>query len=131
MKKIVHDFDLHTCENITVNKLTHVERKKLNLALCLHSNCKVLLLDEPTLGMDIATKRSIWSLIQQKRKDKVIVIATQDMQLADTIGDRICLLTNHAKVKLCGTPAFFQHKQNLTLQIVFNLARISDANELR
>ena len=53
VQKILSSYDLHSCANINVSACSRVQRKKLSLALCLESDCKVLLLDEPTLGMDL------------------------------------------------------------------------------
>ena len=37
-----------------------------------------MLLDEPTLGMDIGTKRFVWEVLSRAKKDKIIIVATQD-----------------------------------------------------
>ena len=81
-----------------------------------------MLLDEPTAGMDISSKREIWELIRAHKKDRIIIVATQDMQEANTLGTRIGLLS-HGKLTLCGTPDFFAEEFNHTLQLVFKLKR--------
>ena len=88
----------------------------------------MVLLDAPTDGMNIAEKRVIWDLIRARKQGRVIVVATQDIEEAEELGDRICLLANHAKVRLCGSPKFFAEKLNFSLQILFTLSRLDDAS---
>ena len=53
------------------------------------------------------------------------------MEEARILGDRICLLSKHAKITLCGTPKFFREKFDFTLELVFTLARIRDDHSFR
>ena len=49
------------------------------MALSLLGDTKIVLLDEPTAGMDLITKRQIWIQIMSAMKDKLIIVATHDM----------------------------------------------------
>ena len=71
---------------------------KLSLAITLIGDAKVVLLDTPTDGMNIAEKREMWKLIRARRQGRVIIVATQNIEEAEQLGDRICLLGKHAKV---------------------------------
>lgn len=71
---------------------------KLSLAITLIGDAKVVLLDAPTDGMNIAEKRAMWQLIRARRQGRVIIVATQNIEEAEQLGDRICLLGQHAKV---------------------------------
>ena len=97
-KKAMADYDLHSCAHILANQISEVNKKKLSLAMTLISGAKVILLDAPTDGMNIAEKRIMWDLIKNRKKGQIIVVATQDMEEAEQIGDRICLLSHHAKI---------------------------------
>ena len=81
-------------------------------------NTRIVLLDEPTQGMDFASKRIIWEAIQRHKKDTVIVIATQDMKEARALADRIGFVS-HGAIKLCGSPKFFAHKFKHAIHISF------------
>lgn len=56
--------------------MSKIQRKRLALALALLGDTKIVLLDEPTAGMDIASKRHIWQLIEQQKRKKCIIVAT-------------------------------------------------------
>lgn len=60
VKKTLIDFELLDTANISARILSPVVRKKLSLALTLISGAKVILLDTPTDGMNIAEKRTMW-----------------------------------------------------------------------
>jgi ATP-binding cassette subfamily A (ABC1) protein 3 len=55
---------------------------------------KVLILDEPTSGMDAESRRKIWNLLLEYRKTKTILISTHFMEEADILGDRIAIMAN-------------------------------------
>ena len=65
------------------------EKRRLKLALSLFGESKVILLDEPTFSMAMTTKRRMWELIRKHKKNKCILVASQDMTEAEELGDRI------------------------------------------
>ena len=50
------------------------------------------MLDEPTAGMDIGARRSLWDTLKTYRNDKIIVLTTHYMDEADVLGDRIGIM---------------------------------------
>ena len=80
-------------------------RKRLDIANGLLSRPSVLFLDEPTVGLDIQTRRKIWSYIKKIRKDfgMTIFISTHYMEEADNLCDRIGII-DHGKIQVIGTP---------------------------
>jgi len=83
-------------------------RRRISLAISLLSDPPIIILDEPTTGMDPKTRRNIWSLIQDIKKDKVILLTSHDMLEADSLGDRI-LVVNKGEVKAIGSPLFLKN----------------------
>jgi ABC-2 type transport system ATP-binding protein len=80
-------------------------RKRLDIANGLLSRPSVLFLDEPTVGLDIQTRRKIWSYIKKIRKDfgMTIFISTHYMEEADNLCDRIGII-DHGKIQVIDTP---------------------------
>ena len=80
-------------------------RKRLDIANGLLSRPAVLFLDEPTVGLDIQTRRKIWSYIRKIRKDfgMTIFISTHYMEEADNLCDRIGII-DHGKIQVIGAP---------------------------
>ena len=80
-------------------------RKRLDIANGLLSRPSVLFLDEPTVGLDIKTRRKIWGYIKKIRKDfgMTIFISTHYMEEADKLCDRIGII-DHGKIQVIDTP---------------------------
>ncbi|KAL1481956.1 hypothetical protein MTO96_034117 [Rhipicephalus appendiculatus] len=68
---------------------------------------QVLILDEPTVGLDPETRRSIWSLVKELRGKASILLSTHDMEEADVLGDRIIVMYN-GSVVCWGSPSFLK-----------------------
>ena len=80
-------------------------RKRLDIANGLLSRPSVLFLDEPTVGLDIQTRRKIWGYIKKIRKDfgMTVFISTHYMEEADSLCDRIGII-DHGKIQVIDTP---------------------------
>ena len=80
-------------------------RKRLDIANGLLSRPSVLFLDEPTVGLDIQTRRKIWGYIKKIREDfgMTIFISTHYMEEADKLCDRIGII-DHGKIQVVDTP---------------------------
>ena len=80
-------------------------RNRLDIANGLLSRPSVLFLDEPTVGLDIQTRRKIWGYIKKIRKDfgMTVFISTHYMEEADKLCDRIGII-DHGKIQVIDTP---------------------------
>nr|XP_061811148.1 phospholipid-transporting ATPase ABCA1-like [Nerophis lumbriciformis] len=84
-------------------------KRKLSVALALIGQPKVVVLDEPTAGMDPNTRRGIWDMLLKYRKDRTIILATHYMDEAEILADRIAIISQG---RLCcyGSPVFLKSK---------------------
>lgn len=62
---------------------------------------QVIVLDEPTSGMDPYSMRLTWQLIKRIKKGRIILLTTHSMDEADVLGDRIAIMAN-GSLKCCG-----------------------------
>lgn len=92
-------------------------RKRLDIACGLIHRPKLLFLDEPTLGLDIQTRREIWNYINMLRKENnmTIFLTTHYMDEADSLCDRIAII-DKGVIKTLDTPAAL--KKSLGNEIV-------------
>lgn len=91
MDKILQEFGLDRKKNI--NRLSHGQRKKFLIAFALATNCRLLILDEPTNGLDIPSKslfRKI--LVSSVTEEQLVLISTHQVKDIDTIIDKIVML---------------------------------------
>lgn len=82
-------------------------KRKLSLAIAMIAESKVLILDEPTSGMDPESRRKVWDFLQLIRHDRLILMTTHHMEEADALGDRIAVMS-HGQVKCCGSALFLK-----------------------
>lgn len=66
-----------------------------------HHLSQVIVLDEPTSGMDPYSMRLTWQLIKKIKKGRIILLTTHSMDEADELGDRIAIMAN-GSLKCCG-----------------------------
>ncbi|XP_040061354.3 LOW QUALITY PROTEIN: phospholipid-transporting ATPase ABCA3 [Ixodes scapularis] len=84
-------------------------KRKLSLANSMIGGSKILILDEPTAGMDPQARRAVWTLLQELRREKTILLTTHYMEEADALGDRIAFVAG-GKLQCCGSPIFLKKK---------------------
>jgi ABC-type multidrug transport system ATPase subunit len=97
-------------------------KRKLCLAMALIGNSKYILVDEPTSGMDPASRRSTWDLLRKSKKDRVILLTTHFMDEADLLGDRIAIMAD-GSLKCVGSSLFLKRK----FGIGYNLSLVSSS----
>lgn len=83
------------------------QKRKLCIAAALIGEPRVLLLDEPTSGMDAASRRQVWSLLEACKKDRVTLLLTHDMSEAEYLADRVCILSK-GRLSVVGSGLFLK-----------------------
>ncbi len=86
-----------------VRKYSGGMKRRLSIAMALVSGPQVLFLDEPTLGLDPQSRRSIWEHIAGLKGKKTIVLTTHYLEEADVLADRIAII-DEGKIVALGTP---------------------------
>ncbi|PIA53512.1 hypothetical protein AQUCO_00900239v1, partial [Aquilegia coerulea] len=135
LERMVHDMvdevGLADKVNTFVRVLSGGMRRKLSLGIALIGNSKVVILDEPTSGMDPYSMRSTWQLIKKIKKGRIILLTTHSMDEADVLGDRIAIMAN-GSLKCCGSSLFLKHQYGVgyTLTLVKSAPSASVAADI-
>ncbi|XP_064476771.1 ATP-binding cassette sub-family A member 2-like isoform X2 [Ornithodoros turicata] len=82
-------------------------KRKLCMAIAVIAEPKILILDEPTAGLDVVTRHEIWEVIQKVRRTCTILLTTGDVEEADMLGDRIAIIAD-GSIRCCGSPGFLK-----------------------
>ena len=85
-------------------------RRRLDLAMTLVGNPRLIFLDEPTTGLDPRARRDVWRIIRGLAADGVtIFLTTQYLDEADQLADRVAVL-DHGRVVAEGSPEQLKHR---------------------
>ncbi|MEP6493495.1 MAG: ABC transporter ATP-binding protein [bacterium] len=91
--------------NRQFGQLSGGERQRVLFALSICGDPSLLLLDEPTVGFDVETRRAFWERISAfARSGKSILLTTHYLEEADALADRVVVI-NHGVIVADGTPA--------------------------
>ena len=123
---LIRKIDLYPKRDALCSTLSGGQKRKLCIALALIGGSHIILLDEPTSGMDIMARRKLWEFLKNYKKDKIILLTTHFLDEAEYLGDRIGIMSD-GKYLCSGTSSFLKSKYpcgfNLNLLInedIFN-----------
>ncbi|MFI5591387.1 ATP-binding cassette domain-containing protein [Amycolatopsis sp. NPDC051758] len=102
--ELLERFDLVESARKPVSTYSGGMRRKLDLAMTLVGDPRIIFLDEPTTGLDPRSRRTMWSIVRELVADGVTVfLTTQYLDEADQLADRIAVL-DHGRLVAEGTP---------------------------
>lgn len=104
-------------------RLSGGQQQRLHFALAMVGNPDLLFLDEPTTGLDVASRRAFWGRVREFLAGRrSVVLTTHYLEEADALADRVVVL-GHGRVLAEGTPA--QIKSRVALRRVRITSRLS------
>ncbi|XP_066576539.1 phospholipid-transporting ATPase ABCA1 [Amia ocellicauda] len=109
MEQIVLDVGLPHKRKAKTSQLSGGMQRKLSVALAFVGGSKVVILDEPTAGVDPYARRGIWDLLLKYRQGRTIILSTHHMDEADILGDRIAIIS-HGKLCCVGSSLFLKNQ---------------------
>uniref|UniRef100_A0A8W4FEP4 ATP binding cassette subfamily A member 14 n=1 Tax=Sus scrofa TaxID=9823 RepID=A0A8W4FEP4_PIG len=92
-------------------------KRKLSIIIALIGGSKVVILDEPTSGMDPVSRRFTWDVLQQHKQNRTILLTTHHMDEADFLGDRIAIMAK-GYLKCCGSSIFLKKTYGVGYHII-------------
>jgi ABC-2 type transport system ATP-binding protein len=102
--RLLERFDLVESAQKMVSTYSGGMRRKLDLAMTLVGNPRIIFLDEPTTGLDPRSRRTMWEIVRELVADGItIFLTTQYLDEADQLADRIAVL-HQGHLVAQGTP---------------------------
>ncbi|XP_076468754.1 phospholipid-transporting ATPase ABCA3-like [Babylonia areolata] len=105
--RMVKEVGLEHKRKAAARTLSGGQKRKLSVAIALIAGSKIIVLDEPTSGMDPAARRETWDVLQRARAGRTLLLSTHFMDEADLLGDRIAIMAEGV-VQCCGTSMFLK-----------------------
>jgi len=100
---------LYTVRNARSKTYSGGMKRRLSMIISTIGDPKVVLLDEPTTGMDPVNRRNVWRFIEEFKKDRTILLTTHSMEEADALGDKIIIMSNGI-IKAIGDSTHLRNK---------------------
>ncbi|XP_040853636.1 phospholipid-transporting ATPase ABCA3-like [Ochotona curzoniae] len=104
-------------------------QRKLSIIIALIGNSKVVILDEPTSGMDPASRQATWDLLQNYKENRTMLLTTHYMDEADVLGDRIAIMVQ-GHLRCCGSSIFLKKLYGVGYHIVMVKTPHCDVEEV-
>ncbi len=104
INKLLERFDLAKIKNRRFAELSGGQRQRFVLALALVNKPKLLILDEPTVGLDPQVRQKFWEyLLSLRQEGFTILLTTHYMEEAEIVCDRVGII-DHGKIVVCDRP---------------------------
>ena len=105
IKELADYFELTGQLDNLVSTYSGGMRRKLDIATALIHRPRILFLDEPTLGLDIRSRKILWKHIEELNSQLglTILLTTHYLEEADSLSDRVAII-NAGKIRIIGTP---------------------------
>ncbi|XP_056883329.1 phospholipid-transporting ATPase ABCA1-like isoform X2 [Takifugu flavidus] len=107
MDQMIADVGLPHKRKELAKNLSGGMQRKLSVAIAFVGGSKIVILDEPTAGVDPYARRGIWELLLKYKQGRTIILSTHHMDEADILGDRIAIIS-HGKLRCCGSSLFLK-----------------------
>uniref|UniRef100_A0A672P8P1 ATP binding cassette subfamily A member 4 n=1 Tax=Sinocyclocheilus grahami TaxID=75366 RepID=A0A672P8P1_SINGR len=98
----------HQCCNCVSTLSIGGMQRKLSVAMAFVGGSKVVILDEPTSGVDPYSRRSIWDLLLKYRTGRTVILSTHHMDEADLLSDRVAIISK-GRLHCSGSPLFLKN----------------------
>ena len=117
--KLLDFVELRDKADINIQNLSGGMKRRLLLARSLMNNPELLMLDEPTTGLDPHSRHSVWEQLSLlKSKGISLILTTHYMEEAEKLCDRVAIMDS-GKIVSLGTPADLMSKYNGNLENVY------------
>jgi len=104
IEELLAEFRLERFASALIETYSHGMRQKLTFAAALLPRPKVLIVDEPMVGLDPVAARTVRNLLRTYSKpDRAVLFSTHQLELAEAAADRVALL-HEGRLRLLGTP---------------------------
>ena len=96
--------------NRPLNKLSGGQKRRIDIARALLHDPEILILDEPTTGLDPQTRRMLWNVIENQRKEKGLTVFLTTHYMEEAADADYIIILDNGKIAAKGTPLELKNK---------------------
>ncbi|MEP6682324.1 MAG: ABC transporter ATP-binding protein [Parafilimonas sp.] len=127
LEKLISENNLQEIKHKRFGQLSGGQQQRVSLSLCVLHDPKLLLLDEPTTGLDPQSRRQLWEKMEALReKGHGVLLTTHSMEEAEAVCDRIAII-DHGKIIAIDAPQTLidSHRNNAEVIAVSRKGKIT------
>ncbi|KAI7808566.1 uncharacterized protein abca12 isoform X2 [Triplophysa rosa] len=109
VRRILKETGMYAHRHKRVGTLSGGMKRKLSISIAFIGGSRLVVLDEPTTGVDPCSRRSIWDIVLQHKQERTIILSTHHLDEAEVLSDRIAFL-ERGGLKCCGSPFYLKDK---------------------
>ena len=103
-------FDLAEISNRAVGKLSGGQRRRVDIARALVHSPKILIMDEPTTGLDPQTRKALWQTIEKLRASTDLTVFLTTHYMEEAVDSNYVVILDKGSISACGTPIELKNK---------------------
>uniref|UniRef100_H2YP13 ABC transporter domain-containing protein n=1 Tax=Ciona savignyi TaxID=51511 RepID=H2YP13_CIOSA len=109
INRVINLVDLEDQVDTLSIKLSGGQKRKLSVGIAIIGDPKILILDEPTAGMDPYSRHKLWNVLRSRKAGRITLLTTHFMDEADILADRKIILSK-GKLRCVGSSLFLKNK---------------------
>ena len=109
IEMMIQDSGLNVDKDKISCTLSGGNKRKTSVCMALIGGSKLVILDEPTSGMDLGARRNLWDMLKKHKRDRIIILTTHYMDEADVLGDRIGIMAK-GNLMCLGSSLFLKNR---------------------
>ncbi|XP_078117794.1 uncharacterized protein abca12 isoform X3 [Sander vitreus] len=109
VRTILEETGMYCHRHKRVGTLSGGMKRKLSISIAFIGGSRLVVLDEPTTGVDPCSRRNIWDILIQYKKHRTVIMSTHHLDEAEVLSDRIAFL-ERGGLKCCGSPFYLKDK---------------------
>ncbi|KAM6163399.1 ATP-binding cassette sub-family A member 9 [Rhynchocyon petersi] len=129
VRRVLLDLEMESIQDLLAQNLSGGQKRKLTFGIAILGDPQILLLDEPTAGLDPLSRHRVWNLLKERKSDHVILFSTQFMDEADILADRKVFISD-GRLKCAGSSLFLKKKWGIGYHLSLHLNEMCDTESV-
>ena len=128
IEKAIRDLNLKDHRNKLAGTLSGGNKRKLSVAMALIGNPPVILLDEPSAGMDPEARRFMWQVVEkisQRDKKSAVILTTHSMEEAEALSTKLGIMVRGGIFRCFGSAQHIKNKFGVGYEVEIKVKKSS------
>ena len=125
--RLLDKIGLRSHMHTLASHLSGGQKRRLQVAIAFVGAPRVIILDEPTAGVDSQARRFIWDLIIDNKENRTILLCTHHLDEADILSDRV-LIVHQGHLLTKGSPLYLKNEYGCGYQLTMSKEMMTGAS---